>query len=73
MKTRRTVRAVAGLATLALPMPLRAQTRSATRLIIGFPPGGSGDAFARIVASGLSAELRQPVVVDIRGNRIAVE
>src|SRR6266705_1472579 len=34
------------------------------RLVVGFPPGGSGDFLARIVAEELTREMGQPVVVD---------
>jgi len=34
------------------------------RLVVGFPPGGSGDFLARIVADELTREIGQPVVVD---------
>ncbi len=34
------------------------------RLVVGFPPGGSGDFLARIIGDELSRELAQPVVVD---------
>src|SRR5258708_28250791 len=34
------------------------------RLVVGFPPGGSGDFLARIVADELTREVGQPVVVD---------
>lgn len=36
------------------------------RMIIGFPPGGSADPATRIVASALSEQMRQAVVVDNR-------
>ena len=36
------------------------------RLVSGFPPGGGVDAVARIVAQGLSQQLSQPVIIDIR-------
>src|SRR5213594_2427196 len=34
------------------------------RLVVGFPPGGSGDFLARIIADELTREIGQPVVVD---------
>jgi tripartite-type tricarboxylate transporter receptor subunit TctC len=34
------------------------------KLAVGFPPGGSGDLFARILADGLREELARPVVVE---------
>ena len=46
------------------------------RLLIGFPPGGSSDAVARIVQSGLEKELGQSVVIENRpgaGGSIALE
>jgi len=46
------------------------------RLVVGFPPGGSGDFLARIVADELTREIGQRVVVDNKpgaGSNIAAE
>src|SRR5258706_54053 len=46
------------------------------RLVVGFPPGGSGDFLARIVADELTREIGKPVVVDNKpgaGSNIAAE
>jgi tripartite-type tricarboxylate transporter receptor subunit TctC len=37
------------------------------RLVVPYPPGGSSDNAARVVAERLSAQLGQPIVVDNRG------
>ena len=36
------------------------------RLVVGWPPGASGDLLARLLASELNASLKQPVVVENR-------
>src|SRR5262245_14062692 len=46
------------------------------RLVVGYPPGGSGDFTARIAADELSKDLGVPVVVENRagaGGNIAAE
>jgi len=34
------------------------------KIAVGFPPGGSGDLFARILADGLREELHRPVLIE---------
>jgi tripartite-type tricarboxylate transporter receptor subunit TctC len=60
---------LAGLALLLAGLPASAQTWPAkpVRLVVSYPPGGTVDAVARIVAPRLSARLGQPVVIDNRG------
>ena len=57
--------AVATLSTLALGIgPAAAQSDTPIRIAVGFPPGGSGDLFARILADGLREELSRPVLIE---------
>ena len=44
---------------------VRAQSSDAPiKIAVGFPPGGSGDLFARILADGLREELNRPVLIE---------
>lgn len=58
-----------------LPVAARAQPRP-LRLVVGFPPGGSGDFLARAIAEPLGRALGLSVIVDNRpgaGSNIATE
>lgn len=57
--------AAATLSTVALGAPAFAQgSDTPVKLQVGFPPGGSGDLFARILGDGLREELKRPVVIE---------
>lgn len=66
---RRHLLAVAALALLAGNSTVQAQNSSAypnraIRIVVGYPPGGSSDATARLLGAALSTKLGQPVIVD---------
>lgn len=61
---------------LTLSAGASAQSDKALRIWVGFPPGGSADQAARLMAERMAAELKQPVVIDNKpgaGGRIAAE
>src|SRR5690606_9430381 len=64
---RRRIVTGAAAAAVVAARPAWSQTADATiRLYVGFPPGGSGDLFARILADALREELSRPVIVENR-------
>ncbi|MET3498341.1 tripartite tricarboxylate transporter substrate binding protein [Variovorax boronicumulans] len=61
--------ALAGAALLLAGSPAHADAwpSKPVRMVVSYPPGGTVDAVARIIAPRLSARLGQPVVIDNRG------
>ncbi|RYF39829.1 MAG: ABC transporter substrate-binding protein [Comamonadaceae bacterium] len=60
---RRQFAALAAL-TLALAAPAALAQDRAIRIMVGFPPGGSADVIARLLALKMAVTLGQPVIVD---------
>jgi len=64
------------LATTLVMGLAQAQVDKPIKILVGFPPGGSADMAARLVGERMSAELKQPVIIENKpgaGGRIAAE
>lgn len=75
LKRRTHLALLAAMAASALPQPAFAQD-STLRIVVGYPPGGSSDRMARIVAEKLQSRLGSTVIVDNRpgaGGRLAAQ
>src|ERR1700722_9544620 len=78
-----TRRRLLALAAGAVALPLRARRAAAepypsrpVRIVLGFPPGGSSDGLARLMAQWLAQRLKQPFIIDNRpgaGSNIGAE
>src|SRR5436189_2423174 len=68
------MRGFAAILALALPLASLAQTYPSTpiRWILGYPPGGGTEFIARSVATNLSAQLGQPIVIENRPGAAAI-
>jgi tripartite-type tricarboxylate transporter receptor subunit TctC len=73
---RRFLQCSAALVAAAAGLPAAFAQQQVLRLTVGFPPGGSGDTFARLLAEQLRKELDSPVIVENKegaGGLVAAE
>lgn len=75
---RQTVFKLAAMAVLSLGLGLgaQAQDKAPIKILVGFPPGGSTDLVARLLAEKMAVVLKQPVIVDNKpgaGGRVAAQ
>ncbi|SEB24858.1 Bug family tripartite tricarboxylate transporter substrate binding protein [Variovorax sp. YR216] len=73
---RKTFNAALLAAMLGVSMTAAAQSDQPVKILVGFPPGGSTDTVARVLAEKLSVVLKQPVIIDNKpgaGGRLAAQ
>ena len=61
---------------LGLSLAAHAQSDQPIKILIGFPPGGSTDTVARVLAEKMSLVLKQPIIIENKpgvGGRIAAD
>ncbi|GAB3354477.1 MULTISPECIES: Bug family tripartite tricarboxylate transporter substrate binding protein [Giesbergeria] len=76
MKLLQTFKATLVCMAVGLSLSATAQDKHPIRILVGFPPGGSTDTVARVLADKLAVVLKQPVMVDNKpgaGGRLAVQ
>jgi tripartite-type tricarboxylate transporter receptor subunit TctC len=76
MHKRKIFRALWGGLLLGVALGARAQETTPIKLLVGFPPGGSTDTVARVLAEKMSVVLKQPIIVDNKpgaGGRLAAQ
>lgn len=76
MINRKTFNAALLAGALGLSLGAQAQSEHAIKLLVGFPPGGSTDTVARVLADKMATVLKQPVIVENKpgaGGRVAAQ
>jgi tripartite-type tricarboxylate transporter receptor subunit TctC len=61
---------------LGLSLASHAESDQPIKILVGFPPGGSTDTVARVLADKMSLMLKQPIIIDNKpgaGGRIAAQ
>jgi tripartite-type tricarboxylate transporter receptor subunit TctC len=75
MKRRQFATRLAAFAATAVAAPAVFAQERTTKIVVGFPPGGSADVIARLLAEKLRVSLNQNVIVDNKpgaGGRVAL-